>query len=60
MRVVDLFSGCGGMSLGFKEAGFDIVGAFDNWDAAVEIYKANFKYWCPIKLKKRILVRLNR
>jgi len=44
MRVVDLFSGCGGMSLGFKEAGFDIVGAFDNWDAAVEIYKANFKH----------------
>ena len=32
------------MSLGFKEAGFDIVGAFDNWDAAVEIYKANFKH----------------
>lgn len=44
MRVVDLFSGCGGMSLGFKEAGFDIVGAFDNWDAAVKIYKANFKH----------------
>ena len=44
MRVVDLFSGCGGMSLGFKEAGFDIVWAFDNWDAAVEIYKANFKH----------------
>lgn len=44
MRVVDLFSGCGGMSLGFKEAGFDIVGAFDNWDAAIEIYKANFNH----------------
>lgn len=44
MRVVDLFSGCGGISLGFKEAGFDIVGAFDNWDAAIEIYKANFKH----------------
>lgn len=44
MKVVDLFSGCGGMSLGFKEAGFDVVGAFDNWDAAIEIYKANFKH----------------
>lgn len=44
MKVVDLFSGCGGMSLGFKEAGFDIVGAFDNWDAAIEIYKANFNH----------------
>ncbi len=44
MKVVDLFSGCGGMSLGFKEAGFDVVGAFDNWDAAIEIYKANFSH----------------
>lgn len=44
MKVIDLFSGCGGMSLGFKEAGFDIVGAFDNWDAAIEIYKANFNH----------------
>ena len=44
MKVVDLFSGCGGMSLGFEEAGFDVVGAFDNWDAAVEIYKSNFSH----------------
>jgi len=44
MKVVDLFCGCGGMSLGFKEAGFNIVGAFDNWDAAIEIYKANFSH----------------
>lgn len=44
MKVVDLFSGCGGMSLGFEKAGFDVVGAFDNWEAAVEIYKANFKH----------------
>lgn len=44
MRVVDLFSGCGGMSFGFEEAGFDVVGAFDNWDAAIKIYKANFTH----------------
>ena len=44
MKVVDLFSGCGGMSLGFEKAGFDVVGAFDNWGTAVEIYKANFKH----------------
>ena len=44
MKVVDLFSGCGGMSLGFIQAGFDVVGAFDNWDAAVGIYKANFSH----------------
>lgn len=44
MRVVDLFSGCGGMSLGFEQAGFDIVGAFDNWDAAIRIYQDNFSH----------------
>jgi len=44
MRVVDLFSGCGGMSLGFEQAGFDIIGAFDNWDAAIRIYRENFKH----------------
>ncbi len=44
MRVVDLFAGCGGMTLGFEQAGYDIVGAFDNWDAAIDIYKANFSH----------------
>lgn len=43
-RVVDLFSGCGGMSLGFQEAGFAIVGAYDNWDPAVQIYQQNFEH----------------
>ena len=49
MNAVDLFSGCGGMSLGFKEAGFNVVAAFDNWKPAVEIYEANFDQ--PIFLK---------
>lgn len=44
MRVVDLFSGCGGMSLGFQQAGFEIVAAFDNWDVAVNIYSKNFSH----------------
>lgn len=44
MKIVDLFSGCGGLSLGFEQAGYDVVGAFDNWDAAIEIYKQNFKH----------------
>ena len=29
LRVVDLFSGCGGISLGFKLAGFEIKGMVD-------------------------------
>jgi len=44
MRVVDLFSGCGGMSLGLQQAGFKVVGAFDNWMPAIAIYKENFKH----------------
>ena len=44
MRTVDLFSGCGGMSLGFQNAGFDIVAAFDNWEPAVNIYRQNFSH----------------
>lgn len=44
MRVVDLFSGCGGLSLGFTMAGFDIVAAYDNWKVALETYRLNFKH----------------
>ena len=44
MKTVDLFCGCGGMSLGFQEAGFDVQAAFDNWTPAVEIYRKNFNH----------------
>ncbi len=43
LRTVDLFSGCGGMSLGFQNAGFQLVGAFDNWQPAIDVYKDNFE-----------------
>lgn len=42
LRTVDLFSGCGGLSLGFKNAGYDIVAAFDNWQPAIDVYQRNF------------------
>ena len=32
------------MSLGFENAGFDVVAAFDNWDAAITIYESNFTH----------------
>ena len=43
VNVIDLFCGAGGMSLGLKQAGFNIIAAMDNWDAAVDCYKANFQ-----------------
>lgn len=39
--AVDLFSGCGGLTLGLKKAGFRILGAVDNDPLAIETYKAN-------------------
>lgn len=44
MRVVDLFAGCGGLSLGFQQEGFDIVAAYEWWDAAVKCYRDNFSH----------------
>ena len=32
------------MSLGFQNASFDIVAAYDNWQPAVDIYKKNFAH----------------
>lgn len=42
MKAVDLFSGCGGLSLGFQNEGFDILAAYDNWEPAVSVYRDNF------------------
>nr|WP_250544579.1 DNA cytosine methyltransferase [Canibacter zhuwentaonis] len=44
LQVVDLFSGCGGLSLGFQNAGFNVIAAFDNWRPAIEVYKLNFEH----------------
>ena len=42
MDVVSLFCGCGGLDLGFIEAGFNIVWANDCDKYAIETYNANF------------------
>lgn len=42
IAVFDFFCGCGGTSVGFREAGMDIVWALDVNPAAAKTYKRNF------------------
>lgn len=44
LKVIDIFAGCGGLSLGFQNAGFKIIGAFDNWKPAIKVYNKNFNH----------------
>jgi DNA (cytosine-5)-methyltransferase 1 len=41
-RALDLFSGCGGLSLGFRTAGFDILGGIELCPAAAATHGTNF------------------
>ena len=43
VKIISLFSGCGGLDLGFKQAGFEIVYANDNDKDAKVTYELNFK-----------------
>lgn len=42
IRVLDAFSGIGGFSLAFKNAGFNVIGAIENDKNACQIYNHNF------------------
>lgn len=41
-RVVDLFSGCGGLTYGFFKQNFEIVESVEFWKPALETYNLNF------------------
>jgi DNA (cytosine-5)-methyltransferase 1 len=41
LRVLDLFCGCGGMSLGLKQAGLHVVAGIDIWSVAIQSYQQN-------------------
>ena len=42
-KVIDLFCGCGGLSLGFLQAGYDVVIGVDHGEAALKTYNYNHK-----------------
>ena len=42
MKILSLFSGCGGLDQGFVNEGYEVVWANDFDKYAVETYKANF------------------
>lgn len=43
MKIIDLFCGIGGLSLGFENAGFEIAAAIDMWDDAIKTFNHNRK-----------------
>ena len=40
--VLDLFCGCGGLSEGFRQSGFKIIGGIDVNESAIKTYHHNF------------------
>jgi DNA (cytosine-5)-methyltransferase 1 len=41
--VLDLFSGCGGLSYGFEQAGYRVLAGIDHWDDALKTFKHNHR-----------------
>lgn len=52
--VIDLFSGCGGLALGFSKAGFNIAGGIELMPEAVETLTDNFCWRYGMKQQTHI------
>lgn len=58
-NVIDLFCGCGGLSLGFIKAGYNVILGIDNDSAALKTFKANHNgsEVCNMDLSKNSFVK---
>lgn len=43
MKVVSLFSGCGGLDLGFEKSGYDVIWANEVDKSILDTYRFNHK-----------------
>ena len=43
LKVYSLFTGGGGLDIGFKEAGFEIIGASDIWRESEKTMNLNYR-----------------
>ena len=44
MKAVDIFAGCGGLSLGLIQSGIEITLAVDHWKPSIDVYNLNFDH----------------
>lgn len=62
LKCIDLFCGCGGLSLGFEQAGFEVIGGIDFNQPAIDTFNKNFKSakgvcWDLLKMDKQQIIK---
>ena len=56
LKIVDLFCGAGGFSLGFEREGFDSILAIDKWNDAVLTYNHNREDKCALNIDRFLIL----